>query len=144
MTTELLTQKTRLKETMALYKSPRIQIVKKFLEEYGEKRPISGADILPLILMNYGEVEFQRAQRWFEDGKDAPGQIDSPSLVDVGAGFGPAGLILGSRQYKVTAVEVQPDIAAVGQWVANACGLQEKIHFKVTFVCCIFEIRKAQ
>jgi hypothetical protein len=115
MTTELLTQETRLKETMALYKAPRIEIVKKFLEAYGEKRPIPVMDILPVILMNYGEVEFQRAQGWFEDGEDAPGQNDSPSLVDVGAGFGPAALVLGSRQYKVTAVEVQPDIAAVGQ-----------------------------
>jgi SAM-dependent methyltransferase len=138
---EPLTQETRLKETMALYKSPRIEMVKKFLEEYGEKRPIPVADILPVILMNYGEVEFQRAQRWFEDGEDAPGETDSPSLVDVGAGFGPAGLVFGSGQYRVTAVEVQPDIAAVGQWVANACGLQEKIHFKVTDVM-VFEPRR--
>ena len=47
-------------------------------------------DILPIILMNYGQVKFQEAQTWFEESEEALGQNDSPSLVDVGAGFGPA------------------------------------------------------
>jgi SAM-dependent methyltransferase len=131
---EPVTKETTMKQNMGLYKSPRVEAVEKFLQQYGEKRPIPIADILPIVLMNYGEVEFEKAQQWFEEGKDAPGRNDSPSLVDVGAGFGPAGLIFGSRQYTVTAIELQADIAAVGQQVANACGLQENVHYEVTDV----------
>jgi SAM-dependent methyltransferase len=127
-------KRARLKQNMGLYKSPRIEMVKKFFQKYDQKARIPVAEILPVILMNYGEVEFQEAQKWFEERQAAPGRNDSPSLVDVGAGFGPAGLVFGSRQYRVTAVEVQPDIAALGQRVANACGLQEKINFQVTDV----------
>jgi SAM-dependent methyltransferase len=131
---EPLFKKARLKQLVGLYQSCRLEMVKRFFQKYEQERPIPVADILPITLMNYGQVEFQEAQRWFEEGKDAPGRNKSPSLIDVGAGFGPAGLFLGSRQYRVTAVEVQPEIAAIGLLVANACGLQEKIHFKVTDV----------
>jgi SAM-dependent methyltransferase len=128
---EPFTQETTIKQSMGLYKSPRVEMVQKFLQEYGEKRPIPVADILPVVLMNYGEEEFQEAQTWFEEGDKAPGHN---SLVDVGAGFGPAGLVFGSRQYAVTAIEVQADIAAVGERVVNACGLQENVHYEVTDV----------
>jgi SAM-dependent methyltransferase len=129
-----LTQETAMKQNMGLYKSPRVEAVEEFLQQYGEKRPIPIADILPIVLMNYGEAEFEKAQRWFEEGKDAPGRNDNPSLVDVGAGFGPAGLIFGSRQYTVTAIELQADIATARRQVANACGLQENVRYEVTDV----------
>jgi 2-polyprenyl-3-methyl-5-hydroxy-6-metoxy-1,4-benzoquinol methylase len=135
------TQEATMKQNMGLYKSPRVEAVEKFLQQYGERRPIPTADILPIILMNYGEVEFYKAQAWFEKEEEVPVQNDSPSLVDVGAGFGPAGLIFGSRQYTVTAIELQADIAAVGQQVANACGLQENVRYEVTDVM-DFEPRK--
>jgi SAM-dependent methyltransferase len=138
---EPLTQETTMRQNMGLYKSPRVKMVEKFLTEYGQKRPIPVEDILPVTLMNYGEVEFEEAQTWFEGGEEVPGQNRCPSLIDVGAGFGPAGLVFGSRQYNVTAIEMQPDIAAVGQRVANACGLQENVHYEVTDVMA-FELKK--
>jgi len=131
---EPLTLETTLKQNMGLYRSPRVEMVEKFLKRYAEKQPIPVEDMLPVTLLNYGEVEFKEAQTWFEEGEEAPGQNDYPSLIDVGAGFGPAGLIFGSRQYKVTALEIQADIAAAGQRVANACGLQENVHYEVTDV----------
>jgi hypothetical protein len=84
------TQEPTIKQNMRLYKSPRVAMVEQFLQQYGEKRPIPVEDMLPVTLMNYGQVEFQKAQIWFEEGEEAPGHNDSPSLVDVGAGFGPA------------------------------------------------------
>ena len=135
------TQELTIKQNMRLYKSPRVAMVEHFLQQYGEKRPIPVEDMLPVTLMNYGQVEFQEAQTWFEEGEEAPGHNDSPSLIDVGAGFGPAGLVFGSRQYYVTAIEMQADIAAVGQRVVNACGLQENVHYEVTDVM-TFEPKK--
>src|SRR5262245_2031193 len=134
-------KKARLKQNMGLYGSPRIEMVKRFLQRYKQKGPIPVADVLPVIMMNYGEVEFQEAQRWFEEGEDAPGQNDSPSLIDVGAGFGPAGLVFASCHYRLTAVEVQPDMTAIAHRVASACRLQEDIHFKVADVM-TFEPRR--
>jgi cyclopropane fatty-acyl-phospholipid synthase-like methyltransferase len=131
---ESLTQGATMRQNMGLYKSPRAEMVEEFLTKYGEKQPIPVEDMLPVTLMNYGEVEFEEAQTWFEEGEKALGQNGYPSLIDVGAGFGPAGLVFGSRQYHVTAIEVQADIATVGQRVANACGLQENVHFEVTDV----------
>jgi 2-polyprenyl-3-methyl-5-hydroxy-6-metoxy-1,4-benzoquinol methylase len=129
-----LTQETTIKQNMGLYKSPVVEMVNEFLKKYGAKRPIPVKDVLPVILMSYGQVEFEVARFWFEAGKDAPGRNNYPSLIDVGAGFGPAGLVFGSSQYRVTAIEIQADIAAVGQRVANACGLQENVRYEVTDV----------
>ena len=92
-----ITQETAIKHHMGLYASPQVAMVEQFLRRYGDKRPIAVADILPVILMNYGVVEFHHAQAWFEAGAAAPGQHDRPSLIDVGAGFGPAGLVFGAR-----------------------------------------------
>src|SRR3954454_17245533 len=92
---EPLTPPTVLKDHMGLYQAPRVARVAQFLQQYGERRPIPVAEILPIILMNYGEVEFRYAQTWFEAGEDAPGLRGRPSLIDVGAGFGPAGLVFG-------------------------------------------------
>lgn len=64
---EPLAEETTIKQNMGLYKSPRVRMVAKFLQEYGEKRPMPVADVLPVILMNYGEVKFQEAQTWCED-----------------------------------------------------------------------------
>jgi SAM-dependent methyltransferase len=136
------TTESGIKQNIGLYKLSRVEMVNAFLQKHEKKRPVPVADILPVILMNYGEAEFQNAQRWFEEGQDAPGQGHSPSLIDVGAGFGPAGLVFGSRHYRVTAVELQPHIAAVGQRVVHACDLQEKINFRVTDVMA-FEPTKA-
>jgi 2-polyprenyl-3-methyl-5-hydroxy-6-metoxy-1,4-benzoquinol methylase len=129
-----LTQAIPIKQNMGLYTSPRVDMVEHFLHQYGEQRPIPVADILPVLLMNYGEVEFHNAQTWFEAGAEALGQHHSLSLIDVGAGFGPASLVFGARHYKVTAIELQADIAAVGQRVAQACGLQDHVHYAVTDV----------
>ena len=131
---EPLTREATIGQNMGLYKSPRLEIVEKFLTKYGEKQPIPVEDMLPVTLMNYGRMEFEEAQTWFEAGEAARGQDDCPSLIDVGAGFGPAGLVFGSRQYKVTAIEMQAHIAAVGQRVVTACGLQNNIHYEVTDV----------
>src|SRR5215471_17581730 len=84
--------------------------------------------------MNYGTVELDKAQAWFEAGTAASGQHGPPSLIDVDAGFGPAGLVFGARNYEVTAIELQADIAEVGQRVAKACGLQDEVHYVVTDV----------
>jgi SAM-dependent methyltransferase len=127
-----LTQEITIKQNMGLYKSPRVEMVNEFLNKYEAKRPIPVKDMLPVTLMNYGQVEFEIAGFWFEAGKDAPGRKNHPSLIDVGAGFGPAGLVFGSRQYRVTAIEIQADIAAVGQRVADACGLQDTVRYEVT------------
>ena len=62
-----------LKHHMGLYQAPRVALVAQFLQQYGERRPIPVAEILPVILMNYGEVEFHHAQTWFEAGEEAPG-----------------------------------------------------------------------
>jgi SAM-dependent methyltransferase len=129
-----LTQETTIKQNIELYKSPRVEMVNEFLKKYGAKRPIPVKDMLPVTLMNYGQVEFEVAQLWFEAGKDAPGRNKYPSLIDVGAGFGPAGLVFGSYQYRVTAIEIQADIAAVGRRVVNACGLQDNVCYEVTDV----------
>ena len=118
---------------MGLYKSPRLEMVEKFLTNYG-KRPVPLEDMLPVTLMNYGRVEFEEAQTWFEAVAETRGQNDCPSLIDVGAGFGPAGLVFGSRQYNVTAIEMRADIAAVGQRVVAACGLQNNVHYEVSDV----------
>ena len=78
---------------IGLYQAPRVALVAQFLQQYGERRPIPVAEVLPVILMNYGEVEFHHAQTWFEADEEAPGWSHGrPSSVDVGAGFGPAGL----------------------------------------------------
>jgi SAM-dependent methyltransferase len=138
---EPLTQEAAMRQNMGLYKSPRVEMVEKFLAKDGEKQPIPVEDMLPVTLMNYGEVEFEEAQTWFEEGEGASGQNGCPSLIDVGAGFGPAGLVFGSRQYNVTAIEMQADIAAVGQRAANTCGLQENLHYEVTDVMA-FEPKK--
>jgi SAM-dependent methyltransferase len=121
-------------QNIGLYTSPRLEMVERFLAQYGEYRPISVEDMLPVTLMNYGRVEIEEAQAWFEAGEEAPIQNDCPTLIDVGAGFGPAGLVFGARQYKVTAVEMQADIAAIGQRVATACGLQNNVVYEVTDV----------
>ena len=128
---EPLTPPTVLKHHMGLYQAPRVALVAQFLEQYGERRPIPVAEILPVILMNYGEVEFHHAQTWFEAGKGAPGLRGRPSLIDVGAGFGPAGLVFGSLHYRVTAIELQADIAAMGQRIVQACGLQTTVHYAI-------------
>jgi SAM-dependent methyltransferase len=129
-----LTQETMIKQIMGLYRSPRVEMVNEFLKKYGAKRPIPVKDMLPVTLMSYGQVEFEIARFWFEAGKESPGRSNFPSLIDVGAGFGPAGLVFGSSHYRVTAIEIQADIAAVGQRVANACGLQDKVRYEVTDV----------
>jgi SAM-dependent methyltransferase len=121
----------RLRDHMGLYRPPRVALVARALQLYGDRRPIPVAEILPVILMNYGEVEFHHAQTWFEAGKKAPGRRDRPSLIDVGAGFGPAGLVFGSRHYTVTAIELQADIAAMGHRVIQACGLEGAVHYAV-------------
>jgi 2-polyprenyl-3-methyl-5-hydroxy-6-metoxy-1,4-benzoquinol methylase len=131
---EPLTKATTIKDHMGLYQAPRLELVAQFLQQYGGKRPIPVAEILPVILMNYGAVEFHHAQTWFEAGEQAPGLHGRPSLIDVGAGFGPAGVVFGARHYMVTAIELQADIAAIGQRVVQACGLQETVHYAVTDV----------
>ena len=128
---EPLTPPTVLKHHMGLYQAPRVALVAQFLQQYGERRPIPVAEILPVILMNYGEVEFHHAQAWFEAGEEAPGLRGRPSLIDVGAGFGPAGLVFGSRHYTVTAIELQADIAVMGQRIVQACGLQATVHYAI-------------
>ena len=70
---EPLTTPTVLKSHMGLYQAPRVERVAQFLQQYGERRPIPVAEILPIILMNYGEVEFRHARTWFEAGKRHPG-----------------------------------------------------------------------
>ena len=67
-----ITQETAIKHHMGLYASPRVAMVEQFLRRCGEKRPIPVADILPVILMNYGVVEFHHAQAWFEAGAARP------------------------------------------------------------------------
>ena len=117
---------------IGLYQAPRVALVAQFLQQYGERRPIPVAEVLPVILMNYGEVEFHHAQTWFEADEEAPGWSHGrPSLIDVGAGFGPAGLVFGSRHYAVTAIELQPDIAAMGERVVQACGLETTVRYAV-------------
>ena len=116
---------------MGLYQAPRVALVEQFLQQYGERRPIPVAEILPVILMNYGETEFHHAQTWFDSGEGAPGLRGRPSLIDVGAGFGPAGLVFGSLHYRVTAIELQADIAAMGQRIVQACGLQTTVHYAI-------------
>ena len=128
---EPLTPPTVLKHHMGLYQAPRVALVAQFLQQYGERRPIPVAEILPVILMNYGEAEFHHAQTWFEAGEGAPGLRGRPSLIDVGAGFGPAGLVFGSLHYRVTAIELQADIAAMGQRIVQACGLQTTVHYAI-------------
>jgi 2-polyprenyl-3-methyl-5-hydroxy-6-metoxy-1,4-benzoquinol methylase len=131
---EPLTPPTGLKDHMGLYEAPRVARVAQFLQQYGERRPIPVAEILPVILMNYGEVEFHRAQTWFEAGEEAPGLRGRRSLIDVGAGFGPAGLVFGSLHYAVTAIELQADIAVMGQRIVQACGLQATVHYAISDV----------
>jgi SAM-dependent methyltransferase len=128
---EPLTPPTALKDHMGLYQAPRVERVAQLLRQYGGRRPIPVAEILPVILMNYGEVEFRHARTWFEAGEDAPGRRGGPSLIDVGAGFGPAGLVFGSLHYTVTAIELQADIAAMGQRIVEACGLQSTVHYAI-------------
>jgi len=128
---EPLTPPTALKDHMGLYQAPRVARVAQFLQQYDGRRPIPAAEILPVILMNYGEVEFRHARTWFEAGEDAPGRRGGPSLIDVGAGFGPAGLVFGSLHYTVTAIEVQADIAAMGRQIVQACGLQSTVHYAI-------------
>lgn len=118
-------------DDVGLYQAPRVALVAQFLQQYGEQRPIPVAEILPVVLMNYGEAEFRHAQHWFEAGEGAPGASNSPSLIDVGAGFGPAGLVFGSRHYRVTAIELQADIAAMGERVVQACGLEASVRYSV-------------
>jgi SAM-dependent methyltransferase len=84
--------------------------------------------------MNYGEVEFHHAQTWFEAGEEAPGLRGRRSLIDVGAGFGPAGLVFGSLHYAVTAIELQADIAVMGQRIVQACGLQATVRYAISDV----------
>src|SRR4051812_25118662 len=127
---EPLTPPTALKDHMGLYQAPRVARVAQFLQQY-DGRPIAVAEVLPVILMNYGEVEFRYARTWFEAGEDAPGRRGGPSLIDVGAGFGPAGLVFGSLRYTVTAIEVQADIAVMGQRIVQACGLQSTVHYAI-------------
>ena len=128
---EPLTPPTVLKDHMGLYQAPRVARVAQFLQQYEERRPIPVAEILPVILMNYGEVEFHHARTWFEAGEDAPGRRGGPSLIDVGAGFGPAGLVFGSLHYTVTAIELQADIAVMGRQIVQACGLQSTVHYAI-------------
>src|SRR3954447_380803 len=128
---EPLTTPTVLKSHMGLYQAPRVARVAQFLQQYDGRRPIPVAEVLPVILMNYGEVEFRYARTWFEAGEEAPGLRGGPSLIDVGAGFGPAGLVFGSLHYTVTAIELQADIAAMGQRIVQACGLQSTVHYAI-------------
>lgn len=60
-------------------------------------------------------------------------RLDSAGVhpIDVGAGFGPAGLVFGSRHYAVTAIELQADIGAMGRRVVEACGLQDTVHYAI-------------
>ena len=128
---EPLTRSTVLKHHMGLYQAPRVAQVAQFLEQYGDRWPILVAEILSIILMNYGEAEFHHAQTWFETGEGAPGLRGRPPLIDVGAGFGPAALVFGSLHYRVTAIELQADIAAKGQRIVQACGLQTTVHYAI-------------
>src|SRR3954470_24423394 len=79
---EPLTPATALKHHMALYQAPRVARVAQFLQQYDGRRPIPGAEVLPVILMNYGELEFRHARTWFEVGEAAPGRRGGPSLID--------------------------------------------------------------
>ncbi len=131
---EPLTAATVLKDHMGLYQTPRVAQVARFLEQHGERWPIPPAEILPVILMSYGEVELHHARTWFEAGEGAPGRHGRPSLIDVGAGFGPAGLVFGSLHYSVTAIELQADIAVMGQRIVQACGLQTTVQYAISDV----------
>ena len=73
---EPLTPATALTDHIGLYQAPRVALVAQFLQQYGERRPIPVAEVLPVILMNYGEVEFHHAQTWFEADEEAPGCAD--------------------------------------------------------------------
>jgi hypothetical protein len=59
---EPLTPPTALKDHMGLYQAPRVERVAQLLRQYGGRRPIPVAEVLPVILMNYGEVEFRYAR----------------------------------------------------------------------------------
>ena len=116
---------------VGLYQAPRAALVARFLEQYGDRRPIPIAEILPVVLMNYGEAEFRHARTWFEAGEGVSGASGRPSLIDVGAGFAPAGLVFGQHRYAVTAIELQADIAAMGRRVVQACGLEGAVRYVV-------------
>src|SRR5215212_10169436 len=128
---EPLTPPTALKDHIGLYQAPRVARVAQFLQQYDGRRPIPVAEVLPVILMNYGEVEFHHARTWFEAGEDAPGRRGGPSLIDGWAGVGLAGLVFGFLHYTVTAIELQADIAVMGQRIVQACGLQSTVHYAI-------------
>src|SRR4051794_23765369 len=111
---EALTPPTALKDHMGLYQAPRVERVAQFLQQYEGRRPIPVAEVLPVILMNYGEVEFRYARTWFEAGEDAPGRRGGPSLIGVGGGVGAGGVGFWSPPFTVTPIEGQGDNAPVG------------------------------
>jgi hypothetical protein len=52
---------------VAVPSSTPLTTVTKFLKKYGEKRPIPVEEMLPVTLMNYGQLEFEEAQFWSQD-----------------------------------------------------------------------------
>ncbi|GJO35286.1 hypothetical protein NJB1507_48890 [Mycobacterium marinum] len=119
---------------MDLYTAPRLQMVEAVLARHREEPIVPVPELLSVTPMNYGPAEFQAARSWFAAGGLVPGGNCCLSLIDVGAGFGPAGLVFGSQGYRVTAIEMRADIAAVGRRVMAACGLQDFVHFEVADV----------
>ncbi|GJN95907.1 hypothetical protein NJB1907f44_41940 [Mycobacterium marinum] len=107
---------------MDLYTAPRLQMVEAVLARHREEPIAPVPELLSVTPMNYGPAEFQAARSWFAAGGLVPGGNGCLSLIDVGAGFGPAGLVFGSQGYRVTAIEMRADIAAVGRRVMAACG----------------------
>lgn len=119
---------------MDLYTAPRLQMVEAVLARHREEPIVPVPELLSVTPMNYGPAEFREARSWFAAGGLVPGGNGCLSLIDVGAGFGPAGLVFGSQGYRVTAIEMRADIAAVGRRVMAACGLQDFVHYEVADV----------
>ncbi len=113
-----------LRDNMGLYDSPRVKLVIETLEQ-AMKKGLSGKAlaeaILPVMLMNYGKIEFETAEKFF-------GQ-NIQSILDVGTGFGPAGLFFGSKGHSVLGLDIQDDMIHTAKKVAEACDAGEDVRF---------------
>jgi sarcosine/dimethylglycine N-methyltransferase len=117
-----MTQSRPAIKTMKLY--THVERVQRELHSQGlHTGPLSTEDLVGFDQLHYGGVAV------VDEAIEQLGLSQTDKVLDVGAGLGgPARHIAQAVGCEVTAVELQPDLNALGEQLTERCGLSDHIH----------------